>query len=502
MTDTNIISALTSDAEIFRQKVIDAGIQGKLTEQRPEDGNARELFAQIQTEKEKLIKEGKIKKQKPLSHIKLEEIPFEIPENWMWVRLGTLIRVIGGVSYNKADVTQSGIRILRGGNIQEMQIHLNKDDVFLSAEYIDSEKMARFGDVIIVASTGSNKVIGKAGFVDREFPNTMIGAFLRICRPYNLNTANYLRYIFDSHLYKSHICNLSQGTNINNVKESYVTELAIPLPPLAEQKRIAEKIEEILKAQQNLQNALSIYTTDVSAFKSKIIDAGIQGKLTARLPEDGTAQELYQRIVKEKEKILSIRKGRKDKNIKPVGFDTPFVIPDTWKWIRLGDIGFFKKGPFGSALTKSMFVPKGKDTVKVYEQQNAIKKNKNLGSYYITRDYFNSKMNGFEVFPDDIIISCAGTIGESYIMPEKIEQGIINQALMRVTLAPSVDKHFFQYYFDSNLKQLAQSNGNGSAIINIPPFEVLKNWYFPLPPLAEQQRIVERIKEILGNAVE
>lgn len=99
----------------------------------------------------------------------------------------------------------------------------------------------------------------------------------------------------------------------------------------------------------------------------------------------------------------------------------PFKIPSHWKWIRLGDIGLFKKGPFGSALTKSMFVQKGMDTVKVYEQQHAIKKDWELGTYYITREYFNEKMIGFEVMPGDIIVSCAGTIGETYIMPDEIE---------------------------------------------------------------------------------
>lgn len=105
-------------------------------------------------------------------------------------------------------------------------------------------------------------------------------------------------------------------------------------------------------------------------------------------------------------------------------------------------------------------------------------------------------MSGFEVQSGDIIVSCAGTIGETYVMPDNIEKGIINQALMRITLAQSIDKKFFLYYFDSNLKQDAQS-GNGSAITNIPPFEVLKNWYFPLPPLAEQKRIAQVLDEVL-----
>ena len=222
----------------------------------------------------------------------------------------------------------------------------------------------------------------------------------------------------------------------------------------------------------------------------------MQGKLTQQLPEDGNAQDLYNVIQEEKEIILKERKGRADKNNTIVDETVPFEIPCTWKWIHLGEIGLFKKGPFGSALTKSMFVPKGEDTVKVYEQQHAIKKDESLGTYYITRDYFDEQMSGFEVKSGDIIVSCAGTIGETFIMPEEIEQGIINQALMRVTIVSSINKKFFQYFFDANLKKSAQNESNGSAIKNIPPFDVLKKWYFPLVPINEQKRIVEKIEEI------
>lgn len=236
---------------------------------------------------------------------------------------------------------------------------------------------------------------------------------------------------------------------------------------------------------------------DCDVFKSKLIDEGIRGNLTEQLPEDGTAEELYVSVIEEKKQIVKDRKGREDKNIKELDDEVPYELPTNWKWVRFGEIGLFKKGPFGSALTKAMFVPKSDDTVKVYEQQHAIQKNSELGTYYITREYFDEKMRGFEVLPGDIIVSCAGTIGETYILPDEIEQGIINQALMRVSLVPSVNKRFFQYYFDANLKKTAQEESNGSAIKNIPPFDVMKNWYFPLAPLKEQERIVDKIDELL-----
>jgi type I restriction enzyme S subunit len=230
----------------LKNSILQLAIQGKLVEQRPEEGTAEELYQQIQKEKQKLIKEGKIKKEKPLPEITEDDVPFDIPESWKWVRLGILIKVIGGVSYDKGDVAKSGFRILRGGNIQEMKVLVDEDDIFLPSKYADAEKTVRKGDILIVASTGSKTVIGKAGYIDRDLPNTMIGAFLRICRAHSLELIGYLKCIFESNLYRKNIRDKSQGTNINNVKESYITELAIPLPPLAEQKRIVAKIEELL----------------------------------------------------------------------------------------------------------------------------------------------------------------------------------------------------------------------------------------------------------------
>ena len=278
---------------------------------------------------------------------------------------------------------------------------------------------------------------------------------------------------------------------------SLLKKYPVSLPPLMEQQRIVERIEQAFSVLDTIDALQAQYADNLTVLKSKLIDAAIQGKLTKQLPEDGTAEELYQQIQAEKAAIIKERQGRVDKSIKTVDQDVPYLIPSYWKWIRLGDVGLFKKGPFGSALTKSMFVPKSVNAIKVYEQQHAIKKNPMLGAYYITKEYFDNTMKGFEVKSGDILISCAGTIGETYVMPDGIEPGIINQALMRVTLASGIDKKFFQHYFDSRLKSSAKA-GNGSAIVNIPPFDVIKNWYFPLPPLAEQKRIVERLDKLLA----
>lgn len=176
----------------------------------------------------------------------------------------------------------------------------------------------------------------------------------------------------------------------------------------------------------------------------------------------------------------------------------PYILPENWCWTRLDFIANYKKGPFGSSLTKAMFVPKGKNTYKVYEQGNAINKSTQYGSYYITKEKYDS-MDGFSVEPDDIIVSCAGTIGEIFRLPQNIEKGIINQALMRVRLNSSVVYQIFEYYFSKILIQNITDESNGTAIKNIPPFKVLKQMPFPLPPLPEQKRIVNRIESLFAK---
>lgn len=235
-----------------------------------------------------------------------------------------------------------------------------------------------------------------------------------------------------------------------------------------------------------------------SDLRQSVFQAAMQGKLTTQKAEDGDAKDLLLAIRAEKEKLVQEKKGKKEKPLAPIGEDEmPFDIPENWIWCKLGELGNYKKGPFGSALTKSKFVNKGIDTIKVYEQKNVIKKNKNIGSYYITKEYFDAKMQGFEVHSGDILVSCAGTIGETYILPEDIEQGIINQALMRIRLSELVYAPYFLLYFDYVLKENAKADSNGSAIKNIPPFNILKKYAFALPPLPEQQRIVARVEVLM-----
>ncbi|WP_086232087.1 restriction endonuclease subunit S [Campylobacter devanensis] len=243
--------------------------------------------------------------------------------------------------------------------------------------------------------------------------------------------------------------------------------------------------------------------------RKAILQAAITGQLISNVKgETKTGKELLDKIIEERNAKLLVQweeaKKKNPKAKKPTPIvaseiaedEIPFEIPKSWCWCRLGELGLYRKGPFGSSLTKSMFVPRSEFSVKVYEQKNAIQKDFTLGDYYIPKEKFNS-MQSFIVEPEDIIISCAGTIGEVYKLPQNAPIGIINQALMRVKLYNDELSAFWMLYFDYVLKKEASKQSSGTAIKNIPPFEILKAYPFPLPPLAVQNAIVAKLEEVL-----
>lgn len=494
------------NAQDLKNSILQLAVQGKLVEQRAEEGTARELLEQINLKKDQLIKDKKIKKEKNIEYI--SDYPFDIPETWIWARLGDILYSKSGLSYKKGDLdnsTNNMVRVLRGGNIQDLHYVIKADDVQIDRCCVKEELYLK-RNMLITPAVTSLEHIGKMARIDRDMDSTVVGGFVLMLIPYiSIDIlAKYMLYALSSYYHRKQCRGITNksGQAFYNLSREKLMNFVIPIPPLEEQQRIVAKIEEILpyidqydKAYTKLETFNKKFPEDM---KKSILQMAMQGKLVEQRPEEGTADELYEQIVAEKTQLIKEGKIKKEKPLPEITKDEfPFEIPSSWKWVRFGDFGSYKKGPFGSALTKSIFVPKGDDTIKVYEQKNAIQKDASLGEYYITRDYFESKMKGFEVFPGDIIVSCAGTIGETYIMPEEIEQGIINQALMRMQLMPSVYAEYFLIYFDVILKQTARKSSKGSAIKNIPPFDELKSYLVPLPPLAEQKRVVAKIEELL-----
>ena len=225
-----------------KSKILDLAIHGKLVPQDPNDEPAIELLKRINPDFTP-CDNGHSKK---------------LPQGWCSVTVNDVCSIIGGVSYNKADIQDTGIRVLRGGNIQNGKVIDCFDDVFIPLSYQNNDNQVQHGDIIVVASTGSQTLIGKTGFADRDIPKTQIGAFLRIVRPKQKALSPYIRFIFQTDAYKDYIQNMAKGSNINNVKNAHLQNYQICLPPLEEQQRIVEKIGEIFSSLDDIQTALEV----------------------------------------------------------------------------------------------------------------------------------------------------------------------------------------------------------------------------------------------------
>ena len=520
-------------AQQLKNSILQMAVQGKLVPQDPNDEPASVLLERIRAEKERLIKEKKIKREKNPSVIfkgadnlpyeKIgkndpvciaDEIPFDVPESWEWIRLGAL-------TYNHGQTTPTTeFSYIDIGSIDNQNQKLNTDENIVPSEKAPSRarKIVEYGDILY---STVRPYLHNMCIVDRAFskmPIASTGFAVLTCHAEFVN--EFLFYYMMAPDFDNYANNTdnAKGVAYPAINDTRLYQALIPVPPVAEQLRIISAFKSILPYIDDYRNAETQLSDLNSSFpehlKKSILQWAVQGKLVPQDPSDEPAEDLLERIRAEKQRLIKEGKIKKDKHESVIfrrdnshyekrgseevciDDEIPFEVPPSWALIRLDDIGIYRKGPFGSSLTKSMFVPKGADTVKVYEQKNAIQKDHTLGTYYITRQYYESKMKSFTVEPGDILVSCAGTIGETYVLPEQIELGIINQALMRMTIYAPIDLSYFLLYFDYVLKQTAKESSKGSAIKNIPPFEIFKKLILPLPPLEEQKRIVAKVRDL------
>lgn len=213
-----------------------------------------------------------------------EEQPYAIPENWCWTRVGKLSSLHRGVSYKKNDAhtikEDYDCLIMRGGNIGEGYIDIDTDNVYVSKSLVNDSQLVCQNDIIIVASTGSTKVIGRAGVSVMDYPDVSFGAFLMLVRSKDKYNAQYLDYFFQTDDYRTRIRNLASGVNINNIRADYITSMSIPFPPLLEQQRIVTRIESLFS---KLDEAKEKAQTVIDGFelrKSAILHKAFTGELT------------------------------------------------------------------------------------------------------------------------------------------------------------------------------------------------------------------------------
>lgn len=485
------------DVKALKDKILQLAIQGKLVPQNEKDEPASVLLERIKEEKEQLIKDKIIKKEKPLQEITDDEKLFDLPNGWEWCRLGSICKQITDGAHKTPKYIDSGIPFLSVKDISRGYIDFS-DTKYISEEEhnsLISRCNPQRNDLLFcrIGTLGRFKVID----IDAEFS---IFVSLGLIKLSNNIYPKYMEYVLNSpELYNQYYKIKVDGSHTSKLNLRDIPNLKIPLPPLEEQKRIVSKVDSLFKLIDELDSNKQDLLQNISDTRNKVLQLAIEGKLITQEENDEPASVLLEKMKKEKEQLIKDKIIRKEKAFPDITDDEKtFNIPNGWEWCRLCDIGIYKKGPFGSTITKSMFVPKSENTIKVYEQKNAIQKDWKLGDYYVTKEYFEEKLKGFEVFEGDIIVSCAGTIGETYIMPSGIERGVINQALMRIKLFNGINIEYFLMYFDFILKETSKESSKGSAIKNIPPFDIFKKMLLPLPPLEEQKRIVEKIEKIMS----
>lgn len=320
----------------LKNSILQLAIQGKLVEQRPEEGTAEELFARIQEEKRRLIKEGMIKREKPLPEITEDEKPFEIPESWMWVRLGEIFQHNTGKALNSTNRSGVSLKYITTSNLYWNRFELsNLKEMFFTDTELEKCTVQK-GD-LLVCEGGD---IGRAAIWQSD-NNIRIQNHIHRLRPYITVCTEFFYYLF--YLYKHAGWIGGKGIGIQGLSSKAIHILVFPLPPLAEQKRIVAKIEELLPYIDRYEQAWSKLEQFNSRFpedmKKSLLQYAIQGKLVEQRPEEGTAEELFAQIQQEKQRLIKAGKIKKEKPLPEITDDEkPFEIPESWKWVSVGSV--------------------------------------------------------------------------------------------------------------------------------------------------------------------
>ena len=389
------------------------------------------------------------------------EYPYAVPGNWYWTYLKTGFEVTSSKRVHKSDWLSEGIPFYRTRELVKLFNDGYVDnELFISQEMYEEYKRS-FGvpkiGVILVSGVGT---IGVPYIVSNEKPFYFKDGNVIWFQNKGIFLPKFIFYLYQSTFIYNQIHDMSAGTTVDTYTIINATRTIIPLPPYAEQTRIVDRIESLFVKLDEAKEKAQAVVDGYEDRKAAILHQAFSGALTAN--------------------------WRKKHHVSNY----------SWEEKTLNDVAEYKKGPFGSSITKAMFVPKGDHTYKVYEQGNAIRKTVDYGHYYISEQKYY-ELRGFAIQAGDILISCAGTIGEVFKLPDNCEDGVINQALMRVRLRANIKEQFFCYYFGEVIRSDVIDQANGTAIKNIPPFKVMKAMQIRLPSLAEQDVIVDMLDELL-----
>lgn len=433
---------------------------------------------------------------------------FDIPENWKWMSIKDVASINTGLSFKKQDqkdLSTGSLRILRGGNIgDDYKYHLYEDDVYVDLEQFKTKYTQLLEGDVITPSVTSMEKICKTAFIDQNFSAVTAGGFVYIirCLDKTVIEPKYLMYFIASAFNKEQ-CKPNihkSGQAFYNLNKSGFIEQPICIPPFAEQKRIVAKIEELLPYVEEYdkleKRIVELNDKFPDKLRKSILQQAVQGKLTERHPDDEPACELLRRIRKERDILQKSKIAKKSQASESISEDEiPFDIPDTWEWVNLGwlcqKVGAGSTPKGGSAV----YVSQG---IKFLREQNVHDDGLHLDDVaYITEETHMDKL-GSHVEAKDILMNITGgSIGRNSLVPDDFDTANINQHVLIIRLVNKELRHYLHYCFSAPVilnqmfkKQVGDKPGLSATKV--------ENFLVPLPPLAEQKRIVARVEELLA----
>lgn len=483
----------------LKNSILQLAIQGKLVEQRPEEGTAEELFLRIQEEKQRLIKQKKIKREKTFPEITEEEKPFDIPESWKWVRLRNIV-------YNRGQLTpKTKFSYIDIGSIDNKRQLLNTNENIIEADKAPSRarKMVNQGDILY---STVRPYLHNICIVDKQFsymPIASTGFAVLSCH-YNVLNKYIFYYLltpaFDSYANSNEN---AKGVAYPAINDDRLYRAVIALPPFAEQKRIVAQIEELLpyidryeQAWCKLEKFNSRFPEDM---KKSLLQYAIQGKLVEQRPEEGTAEELFEQIQEEKQRLIRDKKIKKEKPLPEItDEEKPFDIPESWKWARFSELCSVLTCGYASTPT---YVDK--ENGKPFISAKNVKPYKFMPEdhNYISNELYEKLTQNAKPEKGDILLTRVGAgIGEAAIIDVEWDFAIyVSLTLIKLVDVKLVDNRYILYWLNSPIgvasaKKNIYGKNASQGNLNV---KNVRDFLVPLPPLAEQRRIVEKLERLL-----
>ena len=486
-------NSLDFDAQALREKILDLAMRGKLVKQDPNDEPASVLLEKIKAEKAKLVKEGKIKKNKPLPEITADEKPFDIPDSWEWVRLGDIFSIN---ERNKA-TDDMIVGFLPMKNIKDGYENSFTIEEKSWGKVRKGYTHIQVGDIALSKITPCFQ--NRKSCIITDLPNNIGAATTEIYALYPLIrtfSSLYIYFLKSKMFIEEGTKNFTGNVGQQRVPKKFVENFVIPLPPLSEQSRIAAKIAQLFALLRKVESSTQQYAKLQTLLKSKVLDLAMRGKLVKQDPNDEPASVLLEKIKAEKEKLVKEGKIKKSKPLPPITDDEkPFDIPDSWEWVRLGELVDVKGGkrvPKGSQLKD---IQDYKPYIRVSDMKHGTINTSKLK--YATKSIYEQIHNYF-ISSEDIYFSIAGTIGKVGEIPQFLDGALLTENASKLVLFDDnkIKKDYLIIVLGSELIKLQHRKVLSRVTQPKLALSKLKNTIIPFPPLSEQNLITKKIRTI------